>query len=170
VGQLNTHLDNWLYYDGFVPDVIIVDYADILAPDSRGEYRHQLDGIWAGLRRMAMERNALVVTASQAEKGTFHSDISETSVAEDIRKLAHVTAMVGLNQTKDEYEKGVMRISQIAIREDRKATKQAVALQCLDIGRPLLDSRFLDEVVVIDGDEEEETKTEETTKKRRYRD
>lgn len=167
VEDLEAHIDNLAYYDNFIPDVVIIDYADIIAPSGGGnEYRHQLDGIWKRLRRMAQERNALVITATQAEKGTFAKDASETSVAEDIRKLAHVTCMVALNQKKEEAEKGIMRVSQIAIREGKRQFHQAVVLHCLDIGRPVIDSR-LSNVVILDEDDPEEPEEKPAKNKKR---
>ncbi len=148
VEDLSAHIDNMGYYDGYVPDVVIVDYADLVAPSRgfRGDYRHQLDDTWKKLRRMAQERNCLVVTASQAEKSSFNEDLTETHVAEDIRKLAHVTSMIGLNRTKAEEERGLMRVNQLAIRDGRRVIQQALLLQCLEIGRACLDSRRLQDV------------------------
>lgn len=150
VQDLNTHLDNMEYYENFIPDVIVIDYADILISDRsfKGEYRHQLDNIWSSLRKLAQERNCLVVTASQTEKGTFKKDVEEASAAEDIRKIAHLTCGLGLNQTKDEREKGIMRISQVVVREEKHSFQQAIVLQCLDIGRPCIDSRLKNEVLL----------------------
>lgn len=158
VEDINARLDNLEHYDNYIPDVIVIDYADIVAPSKgfKGEYRHQIDDIWKRLRRMAQERNILMVTASQAEKSSFRTDITELHVAEDIRKLAHVTCMVAINQSKQEAEMGIARLSQIGIREGRKQFKQAVMLQCLDIGRPCMDVKFKDDVIIPTEKEEEE--------------
>jgi hypothetical protein len=165
VSDLNVHLDNMEYYENFIPDVIIIDYADILIAEKsfKGEYRHQLDNIWSSLRKMAQERNCLVVTASQTEKGTFKKDVDEASAAEDIRKIAHITSGLALNQTREEKKRGILRISQVVAREEPGAFDQAVVLQCLDIGRPCIDSRLKNDVELnkVDNDEggdEEETK------------
>ena len=147
VEDLDVMLDNLFHYEQFVPDVIVFDYADIILPSKgQADYRHQLDAIWKKLRRMAQQRNALVFTASQAEKSSFKTDIKEGHVAEDIRKLAHVTHMLALNQSKEERDRGIMRVSQLAVREGRTSSQQAVVLQCLDVGRPVVDSRFDDKV------------------------
>jgi hypothetical protein len=149
VSDINSMLDNLHHYEDWVPDVVVVDYADIMSPESqfKGDYRHGLDDIWKGLRRMAKERNCLVVTASQSDRTTFAKDAKQDNVAEDIRKLAHVTHMIALNQTEIEAERGVMRVSQLAVREGRKTFQQAVVLQCLDIGRVCLDSRLRGDVM-----------------------
>ncbi len=150
VDDLELHLDNLAHYDNFEADVVVVDYADIVAP-SKGikDARHQLDDTWKRLRRMAQARDMFVCTASQAAKVTFERDVSQLDVAEDIRKLAHVTHMMALNQTPEESEQGIIRVSQIAIREGRKVFDQAVVLQCLDIGKTYLDSRLASQVPAV---------------------
>lgn len=169
VSDLNVHLDNMEYYENFIPDVIIIDYADILIAEKafKGEYRHQLDNIWSSLRKLAQERNCLVVTASQTEKGTFKKDVDEASAAEDIRKIAHITSGLALNQTKEERQRGIIRISQVVVREERGSFDQAVVLQCLDIGRPCIDSRLKNDVILtkIDNTENDEEENEYKRKK-----
>jgi len=149
VDEFEAHLDNMEHYDNYIPDVVVIDYADIVSPpkEIRGDYRHQIDGIWKKLRGLAQERNILVVSASQADRGSLKKDANEWNIAEDIRKLAHVSKLMVLNQSKEEYEKNIMRIRQLKERDGRKDTRQAVVLQCLDIGRPYLDSKFDYEVV-----------------------
>lgn len=130
----------------YIPDVIIVDYADIMAPSEKGEYRNQLDGIWKGLRGLAQKRKALVVTASQSGRSSIDKNVEATDIAEDIRKLAHVTSMVSLNQTPSDVKNGIMKVKQLAIREGAREFRQAVVTQCLTIGRPVMESYFDDEV------------------------
>ena len=94
-----------------------------------------------------MERNCLIVSASQTEKGTFDKDIKEGSASEDIRKISHITSGLALNQTKDERKNGIMRVAQVVTREGETSYDQAVVLQCLDIGRPCIDSKLKNEVI-----------------------
>lgn len=148
VDDIVAYLDNLEYYENYLPDIVAIDYADIIRPPQVNmQYRHQMDDIWKELRRLAQERNVLVVTASQSDRRTVRSDAREDNVAEDIRKLAHVSKMVALNQTQDEYEIGVMRVNQLKERDGRRNYRTAVVLQCLDIGRPCLDSKLSTEVV-----------------------
>lgn len=149
VEDLRSYIENLDYYENYIPDVIIIDYADLLKSGDnsiKGDYRHVLDNIWSNLRRMAQERNALVITASQAGKITFKNDVKEGDWAEDIRKMGHITCGLALNQTKKEAEEGIMRVSQIAIREGKQEFDQAVVLQCLSIGKPYLDSKLKKDV------------------------
>jgi hypothetical protein len=147
IKDIETELFNLEYYEGFIPDVLVVDYADILKPDSdRMEYRHQLDSTWKSLRGLAQEKSILVVTGSQTNRGGMYRDARGDDVAEDIRKLAHVTKMISLNQNEKEKEDGIMRIEAMVQREGRMFNGQIVVLQCYDIGRPYLDSRFKKDV------------------------
>jgi hypothetical protein len=144
VYDLDNEIEQMMYYENFVPDVIVVDYADILAPEpgASKDTRHRLDETWGALRGLAQARKALVVTGSQSTRGTLSKDITQEDVAEDIRKLAHVTHMVALNQTADNKRQGVMRVGMLANRHDEFfVDSEVVCLQQLSIGRPYLDSR-----------------------------
>lgn len=147
VEDIEAHLDNMYYYEEFIPDVIVVDYADIIAPSAGNrEYRHQIDGIWKRLRRMAQERDVLLATASQAGRAASKNDASEENIAEDIRKVAHVSKLISINQDELDREQSAVRIGQLAERDGKRNWKQALVLQCLEIGKPYLDSRYVEEV------------------------
>lgn len=142
------YIDNLEYYEKWIPDVVVIDYADLISSKMKGEYRHQLDDIWANLRRTALERNICVVTASQSGRASARGDATEENIAEDIRKVAHVTKMIAINATKEEKGNGIYRIAQIAERDDSTCFEQAYVLSCLDIGQVCLDSRFKSDVII----------------------
>jgi len=150
ISDIANQLDNLEHYENYIAEVVVVDYMDLLIPEKgfKGEYRHQLDNIWKAGRRLAMEKNILLVSASQTEKGTFGKDIAEGSASEDIRKISHITSGLALNQTKEERKNGIMRVAQVVTREGETSYDQAVVLQCLDIGRPCIDSRLRNEVIL----------------------
>ena len=148
VRQMEMKLED-LIYDGYIPDVIVIDYADILAKneeDRGNDYRNQLDGIWKRLRGLAQKLNVAIITASQSTRDTINKDVKASDVAEDMRKLAHVTAMVSLNQTPEEKQQNIMRVKQLIVREEGSEFKEAICLQSLKISCPVLDSKFEDEV------------------------
>lgn len=143
VEGMNAQLENWYSLDDFSPDVIIGDYADILAAsNSYVETRHQENHKWKGLRRMSQDWHSLVITASQADADSYDKKIlSLKNFSEDKRKYAHVTMMIALNQTPEEKREGIMRISQLLVRESDFDMKRTVkVLQCLNNGRPFLGS------------------------------
>jgi replicative DNA helicase len=147
VKDIETELINLEYYEGFIPDVVVIDYADILKPtNERQDYRHQLDTTWKSLRGMAQDRSILAVTGSQTGRFGMKRDVDATDVAEDYRKLAHVTKMMALNQNEKERDDGVMRVSNIVQREGKMVSSEVVLLQCYDIGRPYVNSKLKEDV------------------------
>jgi len=145
VSEIKTLLDTWERNEEFVPDVIIIDYADLLTsdPDIYGlDFRNRQNIIWQRLRALSQQRHCLVVTATQAAASAYGKKlIGMSDFSEDKRKYAHVTAMYGLNQTDEEKRIGIMRINQIVVREDDFLTSKPVhVLQRLQIGKPVLES------------------------------
>lgn len=144
LNDLKRDIDRLEIEEGFVPDVIVIDYADILKPENNasGEVRHSLDDIWKKLAGLAAERSCIVFTASQSNRGAFHKKSSDpTDVAEHAGKMAHVDVFLTLNQTSEEKLRGVMRMGMIAHRHKEFNEKdQVTMLLCPSIGQTHLDS------------------------------
>ena len=137
-------LDEW-ERDGWIPDVIVIDYADILNMDHTGlEGRDRIDHTWKQLRRLNQERHCLVVTATQtAARGYEVLTQSQKHFSEDKRKNAHVTGMVGLNQTVKEKEKGIMRLNWIELREGWYSERQCCYVAtCFELANMAVKSCF----------------------------
>jgi replicative DNA helicase len=145
VEELKMHLENMEHYEKFVPDIVVIDYADILAPSyGSNETRHKIDHIWKSLRGLAQDKHIMVATATQLNKATFSRDAEASDMAEDIRKIAHVTGMMALNQSPDDKKEGLMRISMLALRNENFIPgKEVLVTQCLAIAKPYLDSRLI---------------------------
>lgn len=143
VADLNAALNTWHERDNFIPDVIVLDYADILAPeDPKKDVRAQQDERWRALRRMSQEHNCLLVTATQAKRNSYTSmNVEADDQSEDKRKNAHLTGMIGLHQTAEEKNHGILRTGWIMLREGEwSLNNQAVLLQDLATGQPHVDS------------------------------
>lgn len=143
VSKIKMELDKLERGRGFTPKCIIIDYADIMAADNtRMDFRHQQSAIWAGLRGLALERNALVITATQADAASYDQYTLELhNFSEDKRKYSHVTGIFGLNQTKEEKLMGCLRINTLLARnEDYSRLDTVTVIQCLQIGNPLIGS------------------------------
>lgn len=146
IQQIKNALRIWEYTDGFIPDVILVDYADILAPEQGvREYRHQLDRIWKGLKALAYTSHTLVITATQTNKSTIDkTNMKQGDLAEDARKLGHVDAMMGINQTEREKLEHTSRVVMTGQRyEEFSMLSQVILLQQFATGQFCLDSDFL---------------------------
>lgn len=160
VSGLKAGLKSMEVYDHFIPDVIVLDYADIMDHGNNNkDERHRLNATWMALRGLAQERRCAIITGSQTGRQTVGGtrDAGDADVSEDIRKLAHVTKMIVLNQTDEEKSRGIFRVSCKTQRDDAAIVEQVVCTSCLSIGRPFIDCRMLHEVAVnMDDDEEYE--------------
>ena len=76
VQTLKNHLEK-MKLRGFEPDMIIVDYGDLLKPISSGkdEKRHQLETIYEELRGIAQINECPVWTASQTNRSGLNAEV-----------------------------------------------------------------------------------------------
>lgn len=144
VNKMKEILHNW-ERQGWVPDVIVIDYADILNMDYHHlEGRDRINETWKQLRGLSQTYHCLLVTATQSDAASYEaSTLKQKNFSEDKRKLAHVTGMIGINTTDEEKEQGVVRLNWVVLRESEFNTNDCVFLaQCLKIGNPTVKSSF----------------------------
>jgi len=137
-------LDSWARED-WVPDVIVIDYADILNMDAHGvEGRDRINETWKALRSLSQIYHCLIVTASQTNAGAYGTNlITRNNFSEDKRKLAHVTGMIGINATEEEKKMGVTRLNWVVLRESPFVVSRCVFVAgCLGIANPAIRSTF----------------------------
>ena len=144
VGKMKAKLTQWEREEGFVPDLVVVDYADLLVRNAGGDFRHRIDETWRGLRGLSQEKHCLLVTATQADAQSYNvKRLSLANFSEDKRKYSHITAMYGINRDPngDESKMGLMRINQLMVRSGEFATTNEVyVVQNLAISRAFLTS------------------------------
>lgn len=143
IGDIKNDLERLETLDDFIPNVIIIDYADILTAESKHlEGREKHDETWKMLKNLASSRNCLVITATQSNRSTLDKkNVKASDVSEDIRKVAHVDAMFSLNQTPIEKKAGVMRIGVVAHRwKDFHELDHVIVLQQMGTGQVMLDA------------------------------
>jgi len=94
----------------FIPDIILMDYIDLMKIDS-ASYRHDLGALYKNIRGIAGKRNLAVVTVSQANKEGMESKvIRDTHVAEDVSKIATADIVLTYSQTESEKKLGLARL------------------------------------------------------------
>lgn len=142
VTGLRSVLQTW-ERDEWVPDMIVIDYADILAPPTGiKESRDQINATWRQLRALSQENHCCVVTATQTNAASYKADrITRSNFSEDKRKLAEVTGMIAINQTPDEKRQGLMRLEWVAQRDEDDMKPVHVA-GCLALANPAIRSVF----------------------------
>jgi hypothetical protein len=159
VSDVKRDLDILEQVEGFIPDVIIVDYVDILRPeDEQRAGVEKEDRSWIALAQLAAERKCLVVTPTQINKdGQSADSIRVDHMARWVGKLGHVDAMYGVNQSAAEKAKGVLRINTLAHRyRDFDENEMVTLIQQLSLGQVHLDSQIGRMPAEIPGTEDEE--------------
>ena len=144
VSGIEAILEGW-ERDGWAADVIVIDYADILAPlDGRAETRDQINATWKAMRALSQRRHCLVVTATQADADSYTAGtLGRDNFSEDKRKYSHVTGMVGINQNAKEKDAGIYRLNWIVLRELEFSERKCVyCAACLPIADPCVLSTF----------------------------
>lgn len=97
---------------GFEPDLILVDYLDLLTPPRHyHEKRDELTATAEELRGLAIEMERPVWSATQAQRAAISLEThTEEHVSEDIGKMNIADLVITINQTKEEVDTGVMRL------------------------------------------------------------
>lgn len=150
VHDFNRDLDILDYTEGFVPDIIIVDYLDIMAPSSKfnDNEESKLNCISTDLASLAKDRHAMVVTVSQVkssvvEKGRGRHGRMGDASGSARAKYAHPDFAFSLMQTDEEKEAGVVRVNVVKNREKYfNEMNEVILLQQLEIGMPIVDSKM----------------------------
>ena len=117
--KLDSILDSW-EIRGWIPDVIVIDYADIMAANGKwGEPRDAINSVWERLRGIAQERKCLLITATQTNTDSYSANLLRREhFTNDRRKFDHVTAMLGINQNGSEKLQGIYRINTLLARDE----------------------------------------------------
>lgn len=98
--------------DGLIFDLIVVDYADIMAPDVyTSDNIANSKQIWLGLRAIADEEDAAVLTATQTNRDGFKKDTARAEdAAEDFNKIRIADLVISINSTDEERAAGEARL------------------------------------------------------------
>jgi hypothetical protein len=143
-GILST-LRTWEQQRGWTPDVVVIDYADLILPvNTKDDKRDQINDVWIRLRSMAQTLHCLVVTATQAKADSYNAYLLNRShFSEDKRKNAHVNGMIGINQTPEEKEKQIIRLNWLLLREREYDERRCChTAGCLALANPAMVSTF----------------------------
>lgn len=109
-GQLDAYMDWMAQQHGFVPDVLLVDYPDLMSVDSRNR-RLDLGRVFVELRGQAVIRNHALVTVTQGNRDSVDAKVvKQTHVAEDFSKIATADVIITYNQTEGEKQRGLARL------------------------------------------------------------
>jgi len=108
-------------YDEFSPDLVIIDYLELMRPvrEIEKEYLAQ-QRIAEEVRGVAMEFNILVWTATQTNRqGRMVQVITDAELGDSYGKIRTCDFAMSLNQSEEEFDNGVMRAYVIKSRNGR---------------------------------------------------
>ena len=104
IQTIKNHLEKMKNF-GFVPDLIIVDYADLIRPEnsSKEEKRHQLETIYEELRGISQIVNCPVWTASQTNRSGLNAEvITMESISEAFNKCFVADFIFSVSRTVED--------------------------------------------------------------------
>ena len=118
VRALLTQLAN---YEEFSPDLIIVDYLELLRPTREILHEYQAQQrIAEELRGLAMENSLLVWTATQTNRmGRAVRIITDAELGDSYGKIRTCDFAISLNQKEEEFDEGTMRVYVMKSRNGR---------------------------------------------------
>ena len=122
VNQLRAYLVQLRLHRDFVPDLLIVDYLELLRPNRQidAEYQAQ-QRISEELRGLAVEQNALVWTATQTNRQARRVNIiTDAELGDSYGKIRTADWAISLNQNQEEYDDGVMRVFVMKARDSKQ--------------------------------------------------
>ena len=140
VGIIRNTLDGWARM-GWVADVVVIDYADIMAPPpGTQDPRERINETWKGLRALSQEFHCCLVTATQTDADSYNAGlINRRHFSEDKRKYGHVTGMIGINVTDAEKDLGLTRLNWVQRREDEFSVRRCIHVAgCLGLSSPAI--------------------------------
>ena len=111
VQTIRGHVDR-LIKKGMKPDMILVDYADLLRPTrSSGEKRHELEETYESLRALAQIYEMPVWTASQTNRGGLNAEvITMEAISEAFNKCFVADFIFSLSRTVTDKQANKGRI------------------------------------------------------------
>lgn len=101
INNLYSHLEVLASNENFIPDIIIVDYADIMKPIvTYSDKRHTLTGIYEELRGLAVEMKVPIWTASQTNRGGMDKEtFGLDTIGESLGKAATADVVIAVART-----------------------------------------------------------------------
>ena len=112
VNTLRSHIRKLREQMKFTPDVIIVDYGDIMRSVSKFNNRYEEQGsIFMELRGLAQELDVPILTATQTNRGSMDKDIiTAADLGDSFDKARIMDAIFALIQKPEDKEDGRLRI------------------------------------------------------------
>jgi len=142
VNILRMHL-NKLMMENFIPDLIVVDYADLLkGRKGINEKRFELESIYEDLRALAYDFNVPVLSASQANKAEYNNEVvTIASLAESFAKAAVADIIITISRRMDDKLSTPPKARMFIAKNRAGKDGVIIPLQPFDIGTMQLETK-----------------------------
>jgi hypothetical protein len=111
------YLDYLEAYEGFIPDLLMVDYIEKMRLPQKMERRDAINDYYILLKGIADERKLLAITVSQVTRDALQKKtLGQKDPAEDIRKMGNADLILGISQTKTQSIENRMQLTVMANR------------------------------------------------------
>lgn len=126
-------------------DMVVVDYADIMAPDNRvDEARENSKSVWLALRAIAFKEDVAMLSATQTNRDGMKSAVAKMEhVSDDINKVRTVDILISININEAERATGDARLHFAASRNQESGF-------CIFIKQNLAKMQFITSIVRIE--------------------
>jgi len=142
ISSLESYLDYMDRHHNFQPNVIIVDYPDLMKIGTR-DYRINLGENMIALRGLASTRNVAMVCPSQINRtGATKQQVLSIHAAEDIGKVNTADNVITYSQTKTEQEHHAARLLLNHARDAEVGIEVAIAQNYM-IGQYVTEARLM---------------------------
>lgn len=161
IDQINAHLDYLVDIEGFVPDVLIVDYPKLMKMGDARYLRVALGRTMEELRGIGVQRNVAIVAPHQGTRASIDARKVKSSMAgEDISVVQTADTVLAFSRTSFEKERGLGRLS-VEHARDSLDGFTVLLTQSYDTGQYVLESALMqnaywDRVKALSDDEEED--------------
>jgi replicative DNA helicase len=107
--------------NGITFDLVIIDYADLMAPERvTDNVQENSKSVYVNLRGLAMQEGFALLTATQTNReGAKKAVATMTDIAEDINKVRIADIIISINKTEDEIKMNQARLYFAASRNQR---------------------------------------------------
>ena len=143
IDSIEAYLDTLADMHHFQPDLILVDYPQLLKA-SVNHYRLELGQNVEHLRRVAIERNAAMVIVHQSSRaGAQSKRVSMTHIAEDWSVVQTADFLLSYSATESEQAFGLARLHIDKARVPGAKGKTLILSQNYDLGQYCLTSELM---------------------------
>ena len=120
VNTIRALLDQLKSVEGFIPDVLIIDYGMLIRPSQKySDKRNGIESVYEDIRALADDYNCTVWTAAQGNRAALSKKIVTMADLAECFAIANTAdVMICLCQTKKEKARGDMRLFLAKVRDN----------------------------------------------------